>query len=322
MKIKNRIEQFLEDSLRGSKTDLLARVKFCQSALTKADAGFHQELYQVLAAIYEISYAFRDDKVAWKLFLQEKFWKKCNQKKPPTNPGLNEIILWVSRFVFRAADTRSPRYNRAYKHARTLQGYARQNVPQAAVAERLAGEGADYAFRAEVEEQPRRAKSSSSGISAHVRGQASRTSGSGRSGKSIAPSERVSESGNPILEVEIADRGLERVLSLSIGQKAKIVVQRRGRPRGMEAHCQHQGGSATPDAEQAGAGAYELRLICNQLFEPLMPEMIARLAAETLNRMSDAASIPTRKSHSRKHRLYIRCNTMLNIDLMRCSLFK
>jgi hypothetical protein len=98
-------------------------------------------LYDVLGDIYSIAEGFSRDTNAYLEFGQEPFWEKCKQKKPQEDDDHQQIILMVARFVFRAVKTEGPRYNRAYKHARTLQGYAREEVPAADVAKKLADEG-------------------------------------------------------------------------------------------------------------------------------------------------------------------------------------
>ena len=139
------------------KPDVLANLRELQAGLANIDQGYHKKLYRILADAYEDAQTLNRRRSAWVEFRQEPFWEQC-KVKPTESENLNAIMLWVLRFIFQAASTKGTQYNRAYKHARTLQGYAREGVLIEEVAAKLAEEGADYAFRHETKKNPRRTR--------------------------------------------------------------------------------------------------------------------------------------------------------------------
>jgi hypothetical protein len=221
-----RIGHLISEIQTTIKTDPIAAAKLCRSVLKDADEGYRKELYKILALIYRLANVFRSEQAAWRDFCKEGFWEKCDQKKPNSNTNHDDIMLWVSRFVFRAAKTESTAYNRAYKHARTLQRYSREKVPESAVAEKLAEEGADYVFRKEVAENPRRSKTApcDNGAGADENRAGSRGAGGGsvRKDRSDRASEKLDV---PILEVEMTQERLQRVLGLAVGERARVTVE-------------------------------------------------------------------------------------------------
>jgi hypothetical protein len=202
--------------------DPVAAAELCQTVLADVDKGFRAELYVVLAAVYRIAHRFSSDQQAWARFRKGTFWEKCKKKKPVADASLDEIIMWVARFTFRAAKTNTTRYNRAYKHARTLQRYAHEDVAEEAVAEKLADEKPDYVFRLEVEEHPRRPKRGEERKSGTGRRAQARTADS--NGRASRASQSISLDEDLILHVETTEEQLDQVLGLPVGGRAKIVV--------------------------------------------------------------------------------------------------
>jgi hypothetical protein len=222
-------------------SDPVRAAQACQKAIEALDKGYHAQHYDQLQELYTISEEFFSDDDAYGRFARLRFWNESEAAKPRIGDDQDKIILFVCRFGFRAAHTKGPRYNRAYKNARVLQRYRRKEVSADKVAQKLEKEGgSDFAFQLETEEHPRRARKEDKGAEcddetaesgdeeseSEPRRQPTRAKGDASISKSITP--RLSPDGEPVLDVEINSKRLERVLSLPEGGKARITVEHRG----------------------------------------------------------------------------------------------
>jgi hypothetical protein len=249
---------FEKEKVMSKGHDPVQAVLDCQKALVELDEGFHAGLYNQLQEIYRSAEELSEDSEAYGRFAELSFWEKCKRAKPQLGDNREEIILLACRLAFRAVKVPSTRYNRAYKHARTLQRYARKAVPADEVAQKLADEhGSDYAFQLETEEHPRRTRKEEKGKKSQEKTEDSddETDESGEraesddevddSGDEEAPSKsgrppsrtkrvagisksirpRLSPDGEPVLDVEMPEKRLQRVLRLAVGGKALIRVE-------------------------------------------------------------------------------------------------
>lgn len=158
---KERVPRYLEDLTVGPAvsrniTALLDGLRECRDAITEIERGFRIELFEKLQAAYEISDAFKENVEAYDIFCKDPVWNKCKLKRPTRLDDQDQKISWVVRYIFGVVSTESPRYNRAYKYWRTLQGFARDNIPAEKVSEMLLQEGVEYAFLTEARKHPRK----------------------------------------------------------------------------------------------------------------------------------------------------------------------
>lgn len=100
-------------------------------------------------ALYRI-YAFVDllgkREQLWLQFIDDPFWKECGRKRPKETDRHDEQVMWASRFMFNATETKGALYNRVQKYAATLRRFASEDVAPEDVIVRLKDKGVDYAF--------------------------------------------------------------------------------------------------------------------------------------------------------------------------------
>jgi hypothetical protein len=101
-----------DDLMKTAKQDPLTAAKLCQTELEKLEAGYHEQLYYLLAVAYAIALQMQRDHRAWKAFIQDSFWRF--RKKRPRSKHLNRALLHVLVYVFQAKNKQ--RYDRAQKY--------------------------------------------------------------------------------------------------------------------------------------------------------------------------------------------------------------
>jgi hypothetical protein len=212
-KVSNDLEE-LASQREVARDDLVAQAIRCRDTLKSRAEEYRRDVYEVLENVYRLALDFAANRKEWRRFLKEPFWEQCKKKKPSTDSGPEQVIFFVSRFVFRATRTKGRRYNRAYKHARVLQKFAREKVRPEDVAKKLEEKGEDDIFRRETKEHPRQAKQRRAEAAETL----TKSVGSGQ--------QRKKSAGVEVLEVLLTKEQLDTVLSLKPKQVARILVER------------------------------------------------------------------------------------------------
>jgi len=145
--------------VQGSAAFLIEKLRRCRDAVHEIESGFQDDLYNRLQEAVQIAKRYEADSEAWAECCNDEFWTRCKTKRPRPKDDLNTKIVWIVRFIFQVTSTDGPRYNRAYKYWRALQGYIRDNVPASAVAHSLRAEGAEFAYVIESRDRVREEES-------------------------------------------------------------------------------------------------------------------------------------------------------------------
>ena len=129
------------------------RLLKCRKQIQRAEYGFRTELYDALKEAYRIADDLGTRNKDWNYFCDLEYWSECGTRlRPKPTTPVEEYIRYVLLHIYRVTNSQGPRYNRAYKYARTLQSYAAQKVPIEEVTSKLRREGVDYIFDFRTEE--------------------------------------------------------------------------------------------------------------------------------------------------------------------------
>jgi hypothetical protein len=114
--------------------------KRCQAEISAMNSGFQKEKRRLIADAYAIACGLENNPQAWGKFLEDPFWNA--RKKKPTIDDRAEPLLHVMVFVFKAIDSIDRNiYKRAAKYAAALKRYWADDVPPREVAAKIKEDG-------------------------------------------------------------------------------------------------------------------------------------------------------------------------------------
>ncbi|MEQ1955099.1 hypothetical protein [Mesorhizobium sp. CN2-181] len=135
----------------STKIRLLTSASSLQKQLLEIEKNATRELNDLCVQIFMLATAFDANMLAWTAFAQMECWDQCKRKTPKNDCTLQQKISWLTRYVYRAFDTDSPRYNRAFKVSKSLCLYAEKGLSEKKLAKALSRRGVDHAYLKSLE---------------------------------------------------------------------------------------------------------------------------------------------------------------------------
>lgn len=203
--------------------ELISTALRLQEGLESLEGRITSEIRYLLMEVYDLAHEFERNSPSWVEFVGLECWEKCHKKRPYSSCGLEAKLHWLTRFVYRGFDTRSSRYNRAFKAAKSLIIFANRGFTKDQVLDSLLKRGVDHAYLRSLETSAFRADVDSE----EVDDTASHTA--------MAPgprANRVEDSGeqepgaSTTLEVKMTNARLLRIANMPPGAVGRLTVVR------------------------------------------------------------------------------------------------